>query len=275
MKKIILSGLGGLAIILIVLAVYVTNNMNELIVEGVETFGAPLTQTEVKLESSDISFFSGEGYLNGLIIGTPKGYKGGSAFELGSLRVVLDSESLGNSVVVIKSIDISDPTITYEPGGQAGSNLQQIMKNVEAFQGGSQSKKVETGSEVTQETGSKVVVDRVTITNGQIKIVTPFSSKELSASLPTIELTDVGREKGGVSPAEALRAIMEKVVAAAGGAVSGPLAGIQDQLKGELNNKIKDVQSKVGDVTKGLTNKLPGGLDKEAAELGNKLKGLF
>ena len=141
MKKVIIGVLVAILVILIAVVFYVTNNLNELVVEAVETFAPPVTQTDVKLASSDISFFSGEGSLHGLLIGNPKGYKADKAFELGSLRVVLDSESIAEDVVVIKSIDISKPAITYEPGGAAGSNLLQIVKNMEAFaakQGASQ-----------------------------------------------------------------------------------------------------------------------------------------
>ncbi|VAX07353.1 hypothetical protein MNBD_GAMMA26-2633 [hydrothermal vent metagenome] len=197
MNKQILAGLGVLMVVLVAVAVYVTNNLNDLIVEAVEAFGAPVTQTEVKLESSDISFFSGEGTLNGLLIGNPEGYTGTSAFELGSLQVVLNSESSGDDVAVIKSIDIANPIITYESGGQAGSNLQQILENIAGFQGG----------------GPKIVIDRVTISDGQIKIVTPLSGDGLSAPLPTIELTGIGREDGGITPEEAFRMVMEKIVA--------------------------------------------------------------
>ena len=277
MKKIIIGGL-----LVLILGVggalwYVTNNLNELVVQAVETFGKPVTQTEVKLQSSDISFLSGEGSLNGLFIGNPAGYKGASAFELGALKVALDSETVADDVVVIKSIDINAPLVTYEPGGTAGSNLQQLMKNVDSFvakQGGAKEKSAPAEQSQKQpagESGAKIVVNRITISDGKIKIVTPLSSEGLSAPLPTIELTDVGRDKGGISAADAFKLVMEKVVAAAGGAAAGPLADIQGQLKEQVDKQVTDITSKVEDATKGL----PGGLDQKAGELGDKLKKLF
>jgi len=274
MKKIIIGSLLFIVVTIVAALFYVTNNLNTLIVQAVETFGKPVTQTEVKLESSNISFLSGEGSLNGLFIGNPTGYKGHSAFELGALKVVLDSETVADDVVVIKSIDISAPMITYEPGGAAGSNLQQLMNNVNAFtaKNGSQSQSTSAESEQAQQGGgSKIVINRVTITGGKIKIVTPLSKEGLSAPLPKIELTDLGRDKGGISAADAFKLVMEKVLAASSGAVAGPLADIKGQLKEQVGKRVSELSSKVEGATKGL----PGGLDKKAGEMGSKLKSLF
>ena len=54
-----------------------------------------------------------------------------------------------------------------------------------------------------------MVIDRVTVSNGTISIVTPLVGKALTAPLPTIELTDIGRDKGGASPAEAFKKIVD------------------------------------------------------------------
>ncbi len=276
MKKIIISGVVVALVGVVVALFYISNNLNALVVQTVETLGKPVTQTEVKLESSDISFLSGEGSLHGLFIGNPTGYKGRSAFELGTLAVALDSETIADDVVVIKSIDIKAPIVTYEPGGAAGSNLQQLMNNVDAYiakAGGGQSKvaPAEQGQAQQEEGGSKIVINRVTLSGGKIKIVTPLSSEGLSVPLPKIELRDLGRDKGGISAADAFKMVMEKVLAASSGAVAGPLADIKGQLKEQVDKQVSDITSKVEDATKGL----PGGLDQKAGDLGNKLKGLF
>ena len=275
MKKILIGGLLVVIVGVIAALFYVTSNLNALVVQAVETFGKPVTQAEVKLESSDISFLSGEGSLHGLFIGNPAGYKGRSTFELGALKIALDSETIADDVVVIKYIDITAPMVTYEPGGAAGSNLQQLMNNVDSFagsKGDTQSKpaSAEQG-QAQQESASKIVINRITITGGKINIVTPLSKEGLSAPLPKIELTDVGKDKGGISAADALKLVMEKVVAASSGAVAGPLADIQGQLKEQVGKQVSDLSSKAQDATKGL----PGGVDQKAGELGNKLKSLF
>lgn len=275
MKKILLGGLGLVVVVVIGALFYVSNNLNSLIVQAVEAFGKPVTQTEVKLEKSDISFLSGEGSLHGLFIGNPAGYKGRSSFELGALKVALDSETVADDVVVIKSIDITAPMVTYEPGGAAGSNLQQLMNNVDAFTAKEAAAKggavPAEQSQSQQGGGSKIVINRVTLTGGKIKIVTPLSSEGIIVPLPKIELIDLGKEKGGISAADAFKLVMEKVLAASSGAVAGPLADIKGQLQEQVGKQVSDLTSKVEGATKGL----PGGLDSKTGELGNKLKSLF
>jgi len=276
MKKLIIGVLVAIPVILIAVVFYVTTHLNELVVEAVETFGPPVTQTDVRLESSDISFFSGKGSLKGLTIGNPKGYQAASAFALDSLKIVLDSESVAEDVVVIDAIDVTGPEITYEPGGAAGSNLQQIVKNMEAFgagQGGGQAASTQADAKPAKEekSGPRVVINRVTISGGRINITTPLLQEAVEVPLPMIELTDIGREKGGIAPAEAFRKVIEKVVASAGDAVAGPLAGIQDKLKGELGKRAADLKSKAEGVAKGL----PGGLGEKAGEIGDRLKSVF
>ncbi len=275
MKKFIIGGLVVVVLGVVAALFYISSNLNALVVQAVETFGKPVTQTEVKLESSDISFLSGEGSLHGLLIGNPAGYKGRSSFELGTLAVALDSETVADDVVVIKSIDINAPIVTYEPGGAAGSNLQQLMNNVDAFiakAAGGQSKGAPAEQDQAQQEGSsKIVINRVTLTGGKIRIVTPLSSEGLTVPLPKIDLTDLGKDKGGISAADAFKIVMEKVLAASSGAVAGPLADIKGQLKEQVDKQVSDLTSKVEDATKGL----PGGLDQKAGDIGNKLKGLF
>ena len=49
-------------------------SLNPIIEAGVNKFGPDITGTHVFLKEADISVFSGEGRLNGFLIGNPKGY---------------------------------------------------------------------------------------------------------------------------------------------------------------------------------------------------------
>ena len=209
-----------------------------------EAFGPPVTKTDVQLSSSSVSVFSGEGSLNNLYIGNPKGYKAPGAFDIGMLKVALDLESVTSDTLVIKSIDIVNPDITYELGGSAGSNLQQLVRNVQS------------GGSGGGEGDTKVVIDRLTIRDGHINIVTPLSEDGISAPLPTIELTDIGKKKGGVLAADVVKLVMQKVTRQVVKASAGPLS---------------DVKGQLGEQAKGLTK----GASEKAGGVGDKLKGLF
>ena len=126
-----------------------------------------------------------------------------------------------------------------------------------------------------EKAGPKVVINRVTIADGQISIVTPLSKEGVDVPLPKIELVDIGKETGGTSPAEAFKKVIEKIVASAGDAVAGPLAGLQDKLKGELGKQVTDLKSKAEEATKGVTEGMPGGVEEKAGAIGDKLKSIF
>ncbi len=255
MKKIIIS----LAIVSLVLVggglLYLSANINGIIVDAVETFGPEVTKTRVALGGSSISVLSGSGELSDLEIGNPKGYKAPNVFTLGSIAVALDVDSLTSDVIVIKSIDIMAPDLTYEPGGKAGSNLKQLVQNIKSASSGSSSKKDESeGKEV------KVIIDRLTIKDGNVNVVTPLSDQPLSSVLPTIEMKGIGRDKGGATFAEVFEAITKKVSAASSSVANVSLNALKKQLGGGVAEKVQALKGKLPDAS---------------GDVGSKIKGLF
>jgi len=254
MKK-ILMGLVGLVLVAVIgVVAFLYFNLNGLIKQGIEEFAPRYTKTDVSLGSASVSIFSGEGGLSDLVIGNPQGYKSAEAFSLGDINVAVDTASITTDTIIIKSLDIVAPAVTYEPGGKAGSNLQQLVKNLQ------QSSKSSPGKqEAGESTGGekKVIIDRLTIRDGKVAVVTPLSKEPLTADLPKIELTDVGRKQGGTSSAEVLKQVIEKVTASA-----SKVAQVS----------LDDLKDKAGEMAKEKAGEAVGGLQEKAGE---KLKGLF
>jgi uncharacterized protein involved in outer membrane biogenesis len=255
-------GLAGvILVVLVAVVIYLSMNLNTLIVDGVETYGSQATQSRVELEDADLSF-SGEGELSGLLVGNPKGYKAAEAFKLGAIKMALDVDSLTSDVIRIKTIDVVAPDITYEAGGKAGSNLKQLANNVQRFarqQGGGGK-----GEAAGDQPEKKMIIDRLTIRDGVINVVTPLSDKPLSSSLPTIELTDIGKEKGGASASEVVQMVMNKVTGAATKVANVSL----DDLKNQLGKGVGALKDQAG-------AQVPTGVGDKAGEVGDKLKSLF
>lgn len=255
----------GVVIVIIFVAVgalfYLSTNLNSLIVEAVETFGPKVTQSQVALGDANVTF-SGEVELSNLVIGNPQGYKADNAFTLGNIKVVLDVGSLTSDLIVIKSIDIIAPQITYEFSGSASSNLQQLLNNVQQYtaQGGDSEAKTASsdGSE------KKLIIDRLSIKGGVINIMTPLSAGPLSTLLPAITIHDIGREEGGSMVSDVVALVMSKVTAAATQA-----SGVSiDGLKMKLQDKAAKMQDKMkGDVSEVLRGKQD--------EVKNKLRSLL
>ena len=255
MKK-VLIGLVGLVLVLVVgVVVYLYVNLNTLIERGIEEFAPRYTQTSVSLGGANVSIFSGEGGLSDLVIGNPQGYKGAEAFRLGAVNVAVDTASLTTDTIVIKSVDIIAPAVTYEPGGKAGSNLQQLVRNLQQSTQGSGAKQASTDESSGGET--KVIIDRLTIRDGKVAVATPLAKESLSVDLPKIEMTGIGRGQGGVNSADVLKQVIEKVTASA-----SEVAGVS----------LDELKNKAGEIATDKAKEAVGGLKDQA---GDKLKGLF
>ncbi len=257
MKKLLL-GLVAAVLILVVGGIgYLYVNLNSLIEAGIEEYAPQYTKTDVTLGGANVSIFSGEGGLSDLVIGNPEGYKSAEAFRLGAIDVAVNTDSVTSDVIEIKSLAIQGPAITYEPGGKAGSNLQQLVKNLEQTTAGTSGGQSGGPSDGNKSGGSekKVIIDRLTITDGRVAVVTPLSDKPLEATLPTIEITGIGRDKGGSTGAQVMKQVIDRINQAA-----SKVAGVSlDDLKKQAEAKAKEkVQEKVDELTGGAGEKLKG-----------------
>ncbi|TVO77740.1 hypothetical protein [Sedimenticola selenatireducens] len=250
-----------LIVVIVGLYIFLSSNLGSLIVDAVESFGPKVTQSKVSLNSANIAI-TGEGELNGLVVGNPKGYKSDNAFELGAIKMVLDTDSLTSDVIRIKSILIESPKLNYEPGGDAGSNLKQLVNNVQQFAGSS------TSSEEKSEKGKekKLIIDLLSIVDGEVSVTTPLSDQPISTSLPNIELKDIGKKSGGTSSSDVVKLVIEKVTSAATNVGNISVDELKTKLQSQVGDKLKDVQSQI---------KAPEGLEGKTGEVGDKLKSIF
>lgn len=252
----------GVVIIAIVgVFIYVYSNLDSIVKDAVETYGPRYTGVSVKLAKVELSPESGEGKLSGLIVGNPPGYKTDTAFKLGSISMNVDLASLTSDTIVIKSIVIDAPDVTYE-FGEGGSNIDVIQKNVQQAAGGSAGgAKPASEEKKEEEGGKKMVIDSLVITNGHVAVSHPLlAGKKIGAGLPTIRLKDIGKDKkGGATPAEVVAKVMDALDKQIGAAVSS--TNVQDMLKGlgsGAEGAIKGIQGgaegagkTLDDVTKG------------------------
>lgn len=259
MKKVLM----GLVVVVLLVAAggyWLFANLDGLIKDAVEEYAPQYTQTDVSLGGVSVSL-SGEGGLNDLVIGNPKGYKGDQAMSLGELDIALEPKSLTEDVLVIHNLEIVAPAITYEPGGDAGSNLQKLVQNIQKSAGSAGGSAA--GGEEGKSKDKKVIIDRLVIRDGNVSVVTPLSEDPLSVGLPTIEFADIGRDKGGEYIPVVIKKIMKKVTDSASKVANVSLDDLKGQLKGKLQDKLKG----------GLGDKLPEGVG--GGDVGKKLQGLF
>src|SRR5882724_1799505 len=131
MKKIIL-GVVVLVLVLLVAAVFVVAVfLNGIVKRGVETAGPKITGVSINLDDVHIVLYDGSAKVKGLVVGNPEGYKTTNAISVGVAEVAVDPLSILSGKIVMHSVHIVSPEITFE-GGFGGNNLSKIMENVNA-----------------------------------------------------------------------------------------------------------------------------------------------
>jgi|SRR3954469_23975858 hypothetical protein len=207
--------------------------LGTIVKKGVETVGPNITKTSLKLDSATISVFNGSGQLKGFELGNPEGFKTGSAVKVGSIGLALEPRSVLGKKVVIHSIRVEAPEITYE-AALGGSNIGKILDNLKS----TSSQEKSTGG--SKQTGSQkaLQVDEFLITGGKINVsASILGGRTATLPLPEIKLANLGQGPEGITPAE----LSTKVFAQLVDEVAKMVAKDAAKIGQEVGEKAKDV----------------------------------
>ena len=248
MKKIIIRIIIGLLVLLVLAAVAVHLFLDGVIKRSVETFGPELTKVQVKLDYVNLSLLTGSGKIRGLVVGNPEGYKTPSAIQVGVGSVALRPASLLSDKVVVESVNLQGPEVTFETD-LTQNNLSKILANL--------NETTAAGKEPTQtkegKPSKKLEVDDFLITGGKIHVsVSSLGGKSATVALPEIHLKDLGKDSQGITPGELSKKVLQAIEAAAAQAAAGAIA---DLAKGGVylsNDASKTATNTINKVTTGI-----------------------
>jgi hypothetical protein len=266
MKKIALA----LAVVVIAIAgaaYYFASNLDSIVKAVIERYGSEATQASVTLKSVKLSPTAGSGEMSGLSVKNPKGFSSNDAIALGDIKMALDIASLQSNTIIIKDVTILQPAIAYEFAA-GGGNLEALQKNVQAyaakFSGGKTTPDQSASADkaaASKQPEKKVIIENLTIRDGKISIAhQALQGRTLSGTLPTIQLKDIGKDKGGATPAE----VADKVI----GTISAQASRVATA----------ELQKQAGDLLKNQAGNLLGGSGTGTGTGGSatdKLKGLL
>lgn len=249
MKKLLI----GLVVVLAVIGAgvfYLASSLDDLVKTAIEKAGSKATGVPVTVASVKITASEGKGVVRGLTIGNPPGFSSPSALRLGEVALILDVGSLTKDPIVIRSIQISAPEITYELDKNGTGNIQAIQKKVEAANPATES----SASAKSDSSGPKVVVDRLDVLQGKVILATPIPGLAADARLGDIHLTDLGRKNNGLSYDQLASAIMKPLLngvvqAASSVNLGGAFKGIPNQ------TELKDAVGGAADSLKNMLGK--------------------
>ena len=241
---------GVIVVLLLVVALTMIGvYFNSMIKAGVEAVGPRITGTTVIVDAVDLSPFSGQGRLKGLVVGNPPGFQAERAFKLADAKVKVDLKTALSDKLIIEEILIDGPEITYE-GSPSGSNLSKIQQNVAAF-GKSVAPKdaAESKSQKKDPTQKKVQINHFIVKNGQVNLsASMLKGKALTVRLPDLHLRDIGKESGGVMVQQAAA----EVFAAINKSVVQSVAGSGKLLEKAAEEAAKGLGSEAGKAVEGI-----------------------
>ena len=212
MKKIILSFVALILLILIGGVGYLYFSLNTLVKKAVETVGPTITKTHVGLASANLSPFSGSGKLSGFVIGNPEGFQGPYALKLGSIAVSIDKSTILKDTIVVNSIVIRNPAVALI-GTPFGNNLGKLLQNIKS--GSPTKSKEEISSSLAA--SKKFIVKEVVISGAKVDVAASAMEQKIQQSLPIPDITlrNIGSDGSGVSARELAMQIITPIINAA------------------------------------------------------------
>jgi len=250
MKKIIVR----LVLVLIVLVILAALGghffLDSGIKRAVETIGPKVTKVDVKLDSASLSLFSGSGKLKNLVVGNPQGFKSAASIQVGSASLAVVPRSLLADKVVVKTVNLQGPEITFE-ASLNGINLKTLLANVE----GSSPKPADAATPKEPGEGKKLQVDEFILSGAKLHafIYTPLGNQSASVPLPEIKLQSLGTGPEGITGAELTKLVLQEVLKVAieqGDKVAADIAKGAQFSTGNVSNAVDAASKRLGDILK-------------------------
>ena len=213
MKKVLTTAFIVAAAFVIVALIIIGVCLDHIVKVAVETYGPHLTQTTVGVDSVNLSLLTGSAKVKGLEVGNPEGYKTPHSIGAGVIAVGLNPMSVFSSKVVMRSIRVESPNITFE-GGLAGNNLSKILDNVNSSGKGGGT--LSTNAAAAPKSEKKFEVDDLVVTGAKVQVVIQGigMSQPQVIPLPDIHLTDLGKGGEGITAAELTQRVLSAISSA-------------------------------------------------------------
>jgi uncharacterized protein involved in outer membrane biogenesis len=242
LKKIILIGGITVVVLLIVGVIIVATNLDSIVKKGIETVGPEITKVSITLDSIHIGLLSGSAKVKGLVVGNPDGYKAPSAISVGLAEVSVSPASVLSDKIVIHTVHVIAPEITFEGNPLGKNNISKILDNLNAANKSGAAPATNQTATASNKPAQKLEVDDFLISDAKVH----FNGTTLS--LPPVHLTDLGKGTDGITATDLSKQVLTELT----GAVLKAVASSAIDLGKEGGNLGKDAGKDVNKITKGL-----------------------
>jgi hypothetical protein len=258
MKKLFLGVVIVLVVLIVAAVIGVGLFLDSIVKMGMETVGPKITQVSIKVDAVNLSLLNGSARVKGFVVGNPEGYKTPQAISVGSAAVGVNPLTIFSDKIVVRSVRIEAPEITFE-GGLGGNNLSKIMDNVNAVAKNGGPAATNTTAKAGNEPGRKMEVDDFLITGAIAHVsLTGIGGREMTLTLPDIHLTNLGTDRAGITATDLTRRVLGAITTATIKAVANATTDI-GKVTGNLGKDAqKAVDQNVDKISRGI-----GGLLKK------------
>ncbi|HEX7861072.1 MAG TPA: hypothetical protein VF773_12135 [Verrucomicrobiae bacterium] len=250
MKKrlplILLIGVG----LVVIAAVAAFMFLGTIVKAGVEKGGPYITKVPVNLGAAVISVFSGSGELKGFVMGNPEQFKSSNSVSVGSVALKLEPSSVLGKKIIVRSIRVESPEITYE-AAFGGSNIGKILENIQAVAASGKTDPNQPGSQ------KGLQVDEFVITGAKLNVTASvLGGATATLPLPEIRLANLGQGPEGITAAELSAKAFGEIVEASAKAVAANAMKLGGNATDAAKNLGTDLQDRAKKTTSGLTDLL-------------------
>lgn len=251
MKKLLIIGVVLIVLVAGVLVVGVSN-LGPIIKNAVNTYGPQMTKTDLRVEDVSISILSGTAGIKDFFLGNPAGFTSSEAMKVASIVIDIDEKSLTGDTIIVNSIAVIAPAITYEKS-RSSDNFKTIMRNVSSYSGPSKAPQETSTQESASGGGKKILVRDFVLKQGTVTLAASMiKGQSISARLPDIHLTNIGGQ--GASPQK----VFSEIAAALYKEITSPV------VRDSLNQSLKDLGKSLDSLE-----------DDAKKQAGGLIKGLF
>ena len=217
--------------------------LDSIVKSGIEVVGSSVLGTAVTVDSVSLSPLSGQGSISGLRVANPEGFESQYAFELDSVLVNINVNTVFTDAAEIESIIIMQPIITYETK-ITSDNIRTLLNNLDEGNAAS------SDPESAEDSAQQMIIREFRMVGSQLNFVSFVVSAPIT--LADIEIRDIGTESGTASAAAAVRVVLQELVASI---LSADLPGL-DELRESVEGRIQDGVQQVEEVVEDLGGRL-------------------
>ena len=241
MKQKLIIAVIAVLIVITGLFLYLYNNVDSIVKNGIERYGTDVCGTKVSVGSVDISLKSGRGTIRGLRVANPDGYSHDSVVELGDAIVAIDIGSINRDPIVITEIRVKSPLVSAEVDEKLATNIGKIRGHVQQYQAraAKPAGKQDAGFE------KRIAIRSFVIELGTLKAdATRVGREKGQWEMPPIELSNLGGERG-VRP-EAIAKVISVALFTRAEQVAAEhvKAAAAQQIKNEAQKKLDEMLKK-------------------------------